>query len=564
MDGIRQLLKLIQQYKGQVFLAAVLGACTILCSVGLLGTSAVLISKAAIVPAILELMTLVAMVRFFGIFRAVFRYAERLVSHDVTLKVLADLRSWYYRKLMPLLPGAMGNKGAELFKHILNDIELLQFFYLRVVAAPLVCLLVLVVMMAILWSFVPEAAWILLIAFLLEGLVFPLVFGLRQKRQAESEQMLQNRFYKLANDFLLGFDSVWFGARNQVAEVKQARNVLYQQQRNRRNLDGWLTLCNGLTGAAVLVASFYVSALAVNHGTLQGVYLVMVPLIAWSALEAVQPMPLAVNYLFEGSIAMENLLQVAGTPVRGRETMQGNVSWKQGGIVFEDVWFSYQHTPVLQAVSFRIQPGEKVAILGAIGSGKSTMMNLLLGFYKQDAGQILLDGVSLDQVQIEQLGDHIAVVRQDCALFCGSIRENLSYVADCGEAEMKEALRKAGLLEFVEQLPEGLDYVLQESGSNLSGGQKKRLALAQLFLQDKPIVLLDEVLEGLDDQNICHILPALLQYCENRTLLYITHDLGVLDYFERVIEFQDGSICYDGPQESWFQQKEKRAKNTIT
>lgn len=563
MDGIKQLFKLIRQYKGQVLLAAVLGACTILCSVGLLGTSAVLISKAAIVPAILELMTLVAMVRFFGIFRAVFRYAERLVSHDVTLKVLADLRSWYYRKLMPLLPGAMGNKGAELFKHILNDIELLQFFYLRVVAAPLVCLLVLVVMMAILWAFVPEAAWILLLAFLLEGIVFPLMFGVRQKRQAETEQVLQNRFYKLANDFLLGFDSVWFGARNQVEEVKQARNALYRQQRSKRNLDGWLTLCNGLTGAAVLIASFYVSALAVNQGTLQGVYLVMVPLMAWSALEAVQPMPLAVNYLFEGNIAMENLLQVADTPVRGREDGQGDVMWRQAGIVFDNVWFAYQHTPVLQSVSFRIKPGEHVAVLGAIGSGKSTMMNLLLGFYKQDAGQIWVDGVSLDQVQIEQLGDHIAVVRQDCALFCGSIRENLSYVADCGEAQMKEALRKAGLLEFVEQLPEGLDYVLQESGSNLSGGQKKRLALAQLFLQDKPIVLLDEVLEGLDDQNVGHILPALLQYCEHRTLLYITHDLGVLDAFERVIEFQDGTICYDGPQETWFHQKEKRTKDTV-
>ena len=178
MDGIRQLVHMIKRYKGQVFLAGILGACTILCSVGLLGASAVLISRAAIVPAVLELMTLVALVRFFGIFRAVFRYVERLVSHDVTLKVLADLRSWYYRRLMPLLPGAVGNQGARLFKNILNDVELLQFFYLRVVAAPLVCVLVLFVMTAVLWCLVPGAAVILVLAFLLEGLVFPLLFGL--------------------------------------------------------------------------------------------------------------------------------------------------------------------------------------------------------------------------------------------------------------------------------------------------------------------------------------------------------------------------------------------------
>ena len=106
MQGVKQLLKLMKPYKGQILLAGILGSCTILCSIGLLGASAVLISKAAIVPAMLELMTLVALVRFFGLFRAVFRYLERLVSHDVTLKVLSDLRSWYYRRLLPLLPGS--------------------------------------------------------------------------------------------------------------------------------------------------------------------------------------------------------------------------------------------------------------------------------------------------------------------------------------------------------------------------------------------------------------------------------------------------------------------------
>ena len=104
MEGIKHMMKFIKTYRRQILLAGLLGSCTVLCSVGLLGASAVLISKAAIVPAMLELMTLVALVRFFGLFRAVFRYVERLVTHDVTLKVLADLRSWYYRCLIPLLP----------------------------------------------------------------------------------------------------------------------------------------------------------------------------------------------------------------------------------------------------------------------------------------------------------------------------------------------------------------------------------------------------------------------------------------------------------------------------
>ena len=539
VEGIKHMMKFIKTYRRQVLLAGLLGSCTVLCSVGLLGASAVLISKAAIVPAMLELMTLVALVRFFGLFRAVFRYVERLVTHDVTLKVLADLRSWYYRCLIPLLPGAVGNKGAKLFQHILADIELLQYFYLRVVAAPLVCLIVLAVMSGILYMMVPQAALILLAAFVLEGVVFPLVFGAQQKRAAQSEQAALDVFYRSANDFLQGFDAVWFGTKDTVDTVKQARKAMFQQQRKMRNLDNTLQLCNSLTGALVLVGTFYFAALAVNAGTLHGTYLVMIPLVAWGALEAVQPMPLALRFVFESNTAMTEMLEIVHTPSRGREESKGDALWQSKGIVFDHVTFAYEKEPALQDLSFQIAPGEHVAIIGGIGSGKSTIFNLLLGYYRQDQGDIIVDGVNLNDVNVAQLGSHIAVVRQDTALFSGSIRENLAYVADCTEEQMWEALKKAELYDYVQQLPEQLDYMLLESGSNLSGGQKKRMALAQLFLQDKPIVLLDEVLEGLDEKNTTAILQNVKSYCQNRTVLYITHDISVLSHFDKVLKLSE-------------------------
>ena len=118
-------------------------------------------------------------------------------------------------------------------------------------------------------------------------------------------------------------------------------------------------------------------------------------------------------------------------------------------------------------------------------------------------------------------------------------RENLAYVADCTEEQMWEALKKAELYDYVQQLPEQLDYMLLESGSNLSGGQKKRMALAQLFLQEKPIVLLDEVLEGLDEKNTTAILQNVKSYCQNRTVLYITHDISVLSHFDKVLKLSE-------------------------
>ncbi len=537
MYGIKQLMKLIKQYKWQVLLAALLGSCTVLCSVGLLGASAVLISKAAIVPAMLELMTLVALVRFFGLFRAVFRYLERLVSHDVTLNVLADLRSWFYRKLMPLLPGAVGNRGNSLLKMIINDIEVLQFFYLRVVAAPLICVIVMAVMTGVLYQLVPQAAQILLITFLLEGVVFSFLFGFCYKAYAHAGQLGEDSFYLHAGDFLQGYDAVWFGGNNSVNKAKSERKEGYQYMRISRHVDNLLSLCTGLVSAFVLLGSFYVSAAAVNAGTLDGVYLVMVPLMAWSALEAVHPMPLAMRYLFESREAMDDMLRVLQLPVRGREEKNcPTPNWQNTGLAFDRVGLAHGGKSVLYNISFAVEPGEHMAIVGSIGSGKSSIFHLLLGFYQQDEGTITIDGVNIETVNVEQLGAHIAVVQQECAFFSGTIRENLLNVADSTEEQMWDALRKAELYDYVQQLPHQLDYVLAESGSNLSGGQKKRLALAQLFLQDKPIVLLDEVLEGLDPKNSQTLLQTILDYCKDRTLLYITHDTTVLEHFDSVLE----------------------------
>ena len=534
--GIKQLLKLIKQYKGVVCAAAVLGSCTILCSVGLLGASAVLISKAAIVPAMLELMTLVALVRFFGLFRAVFRYGERLVTHDVTLKVLKDLRSWYYRRLLPLLPGAVGNKGAKLFKQIINDIEILQFFYLRVVAAPFVSGLVLMVMSFVLYLFVPEAAGILLSAFVLEGIIFPLVISKRQRKYIHAEQQAQENFYRQANDFLLGFDAIWFTAKDKVEQIKEDRQEIIRQQKQIKKLDNILQLCNELVGVFVLLTSFYLAAKAVNQGSLEGIYLVMVPLMAWGSLEAVHSMPLAVQYFWSGEQAMQEMLQIINTPIKGREGACSTATWKNKGIELQKVSFSYGEKPILQELSFSVLPGEHLAVIGEIGSGKSTILDLLLGFYRQDSGEIFLDGVNLADVTTAQLGEHIAVVRQTAAIFSGSIRENLAYAAECSEEEMWAALKKAELFDFVQNLPDKLDYLLQESGSNLSGGQKKRLALAQLFLQDKPIILLDEVLEGLDEEYRLALFQNIKAYAQGKTMLYITHDLTLVENFDKVLE----------------------------
>ena len=193
MKPRKTLFSFIRTYKFPIFFSALFGSCTVLCNAGMLGASAVLISKAALLNGMLELMTLVALVRFFGLFRACFRYIERLSSHRITFRILGDLRLWYYQKLIPRLPSALGNRKSELFKNIFHDIELLQFFYLRSVAAPLVCVISVAILCSFLALFVKEAAMLFLLASIIEGLVFPLLFYQVQKKQEKTH----NKYIKI-------------------------------------------------------------------------------------------------------------------------------------------------------------------------------------------------------------------------------------------------------------------------------------------------------------------------------------------------------------------------------
>ncbi len=544
MKDLRVLLRFIHAYRGKVLGTALLGTAALLCEVGLLASSAFLIAKAAIVPAVMELMAIIALVRFFGLFRAAFRYGERLLGHDVTLRVLRDLRGWYFRRLIPLLPGALGNAAARIFKNIIADIETLQYFYLRVLATPLVALLVLLSLSIFLGSFLPVLLLPFWLAYLLQGFVLPLICARLGKRNAALLARERQDFYRYGADFLQTGDELWFLAQRQKEKVKKSRVAMGREERRARRLDAQLAFLCSVISAAALFSAFYLTAQSVEQGALAATYLVALPLVVWSGLSAVSNMPLAMRFFFDSRAAMTEMLVLVAEPARGRE-QDCQPQWQPEGLRFSGVRFAYLDRTVLDDVSFTVQAGEKALLLGEIGSGKSSILDLLLGFYRQDAGEIRLDGISLADCGVPALGAHIAVLRQESAIFAGSIRENLCLAAggtDPDDTALYAALDAAGLGAFVRSLPDGLDHVLQEGGSNLSGGEKRRIELARLFLQDKPLILADEPLEGLDEETGKDIQRTLLAYAAGRTLLYVSHDRSVCGDFDQVLELRDGRI----------------------
>lgn len=224
----------------------------------------------------------------------------------------------------------------------------------------------------------------------------------------------------------------------------------------------------------------------------------------------------------------------------------------KGGIDFRDVSFSYpgQTTPSLRNISFSIKPGEKVAILGRIGSGKTTLEKLILGLYRPTSGAVLIDGIDLRQLDPAELRRQIGYVQQDVMLFYGSLRENIIMGAPMAEdADIVRAAEIGGIIGLVNQHPQGFDMLVGERGESLSGGQRQGVAIARAVINDPPILLLDEPTSSMDYSSEADIKQRLAEYAKDKTLVLISHRTSVLDMAERIIVIDGGRIMADGPRE---------------
>jgi ATP-binding cassette subfamily B protein len=216
----------------------------------------------------------------------------------------------------------------------------------------------------------------------------------------------------------------------------------------------------------------------------------------------------------------------------------------QGTVEFDQVSFSYDAaTPVLHNISFRVPAGAQVGIKGRTGSGKSTLMNLLMRFYDPVAGRILLDDVDLRDYRLSDLRDQFAIVLQDPLLLSSSIVENIAYARpDATEQEIIEAARAANADEFIRELPQGYDTQVGERGLRLSGGQRQRIALARAFLKDAPILILDEPTSSVDVRTEAKIMEAMERLMQNRTTFMIAHRLGTLSRCDLLLMIENGSL----------------------
>ena len=550
------LLRLLSFLKGSwslVALSVLLSALTIGSSVALIGVSAWLISTAAIATSVADLGVSVVATRLFGISRAVYRYLERLVSHNVTFRLLARLRVWFYERLEPLAPARlMDYKSGDLLARVIGDVETLENFYVRVVSPSLTAILVGLFTALFFASFYPALAFVLLGFFLTLGLILPLLTQLVSRKPGAELITHRADLQTLLVDGIQGLaDLLAFGRGNDRANriASTGENYGSTQKQMARISGVHSALVTLLTNLGLWLVLFLVIP-QVTSGNLKGVMLGTFALMTFASFEAVNPLPLAAQMWNSSREAAKRLFEVVDAKPVLKETGGRRLETNTpASLQVSRLTFSYptQPTPALQDVTFNISEGKSVAIVGPSGAGKSTIANLLFRFWEYETGEIRLGGESLKSLDQDEVRKRIALVAQNSYFFNTTIRENLRIARPkVSDEEMESAARAAQIHDFVMNLPKGYDTVIGEQGVRLSVGERQRLAIARALLKDAPILILDEPTANLDPLTEKQILVTLDQLLPGKTCIWITHRLAGLENMCEILVMQNGRIVERG------------------
>jgi len=561
MKSMTWLIHLMLPSWRKILLALILSTLTITSNIGLMATSAYLLARSALHPPILDLMVPIVGVRFFGLSRAVCRYVERYVSHDVTFRVLSQIRVKFYQGLEPLAPARLLNfRSGDLLSRIVADVEIQQNFFLRVFAPPFVALLVLLGYGLFLARYDLRFSFILTTCFLVAGLGIP--WGIKGLSQGVGHQMvdLKAALNTQVADSLLGMTELVAYGQDQahLVKIQQTDKKLMHQQRRIVCLTALSSAMTGMIANLGMLLVLVLGILLVEKGKLSGVNLGMLALGTFSSFEALFPLAMVPHHLEQNCGAADRLLELIEAEPAVQDNSIDSPKPKELDFLFQDVSFRYgKDEPwALNHLTFRIPHQSKVAIVGQSGAGKTSIVNLLLRFWDYSEGRIDFGGHSLRQYTQEDARRFIGVVTQRTHLFNATIRENLLLAKPEGtDEELIQASQHAKLHDFILSLPQGYDSYVGEGGFKLSGGQRQRLAIARVFLKNAPILILDEAMSGLDPLTEREVMDEIYQLMEGRTTLVITHRLVGLEKMDEILVLDKGQIVERGKHKELLRHK---------
>ncbi|MET3998894.1 thiol reductant ABC exporter subunit CydC [Marinobacterium sp. MBR-109] len=557
MKELRPFVGLMRPHLNWVLLGTLLGLVTLLASIGLMTLSGWFISAAALagMSAVtaqqFNYFTPGAGVRGFAIARTAGRYFERVTTHEATFRLLADLRSWFYRCLEPLGPARLQQfRSADLLNRLIADVNALDNLYLRVLAPSVIALLVSVLVLGFLALYSPTIALLAAVGLLLAGVITPLLAHLSARHIGERQVMATARLRQQLIALVQGLaDLHIYGGVQRAIDAATAEEARLQRTQLRMSLlTGLMTALMVFIGGTTGLLTLAMGVEQVYDGRLEPAQLAMVLFCVLALFEVVAPLPLAYQYLGKTRRAAARLQEVAeAEPLINYPPTDEVQVLTPGSFSFDQVCFHYDRSaePVLDHFSLQVSAGEKILLLGHTGSGKSTLVSLLARFHDPQQGQVLLGGHAVAHYSESTLREQMSVLSQPVQLFAGTVADNLALAnAAADETAMASVLAVVRL--DMELGDEPLSYSIGESGSRLSGGQRKRLALARALLRDAPILLLDEPTEGLDAATEAAVVENVLRLYPERTLVMISHHLQTAALFDRVVILDRGQVLEQG------------------
>lgn len=556
MRALLPFLRLFKFAKLPLFLGLVLMITGLASSIGLLTTSGWFLAATAIagLGTLFNFFYPSASVRGLAIGRTLFRYFEKLVTHDATFRILAKLRVQVFEKIIPLSPGVLNRyRNSDLLNRLVSDVDTLDSLYLRLIA-PFITAIFVILAMCIGLSFVnTPLALGLGISLLLLVFVIPTVFYQLGKKFGDklvhSRALYRTQFLEFIQ---AQAELLLFNAEDKLKNNMAKTETNWQaDQQKEANLSGFSTALSLFLNGLIIAAMLWFSSQAeFGNDEYRMAFIALFTFAALASFEILMPLGSAFLHIGQVIASAERVTDIIEQ--QPLVVFNGKTEFDQNAttlIEAKDLSFTYpeRQNRALDNLNLTIQKGKKVAILGKTGSGKSTLLQLLVRNYDANQGELSLAGKPISDYAEDTLRSQFCFLTQRVHVFSDTLRQNLQFASavNISDEKMIEVLNQVGLGKLLEQ-EQGLDIWLGDGGRPLSGGEQRRLGLARILLNDAPILLLDEPTEGLDRETERQILRLILAHAENKTLIMVTHRLTAIEQFDELCVIDEAKLIEKG------------------
>lgn len=553
----------MKQNKKLLVVVILLGILTF-CSAGaLMFTSGYLISKSATQPQnILLVYVPIVLVRTFGIARPVFAYIERLTSHNFVLKVLSKMRVRLYQQLeTQSLQLKSRFKTGDLLGLLADDLEHLQDLYLKSIFPSIVAIVLYgLIVIALGFFSIPFALFMLIILFILVVLV-PLISILVNRKRQMTMKTVRTRLYQTLTDAVMGLSDWKISGRQQdfLASYEQMEQQQDKLEQKMAQFNRWRDFLFQVSVALLAVLMIVFAYNNVEAGVFSHLWIAAFVLIVFPLMEAFAPISEAVMHFPNYEQSLKRLEDIEKSSLEHKKVNDDLLnrlnSTNNYTLALNNVDFRYNENEqlILRQLSLTIKQGEKIAILGKSGAGKSTIAKLLLGSIKPTNGDVTINDISTNLLT-DEMPNYISVLQQKPHLFDSSVMNNIRLGnIHATDEEVIAAAKQVQLHDYIHSLPNGYNTKMQELGERFSGGERQRIALARILLQNTPIVILDEPTIGLDAITERKLLDTIFQSLQGKTVIWITHHLIGMENMNRVLFIDDGQIALDGSHKQLLQ-----------